>query len=175
MAVESNNDFITLGLQASNTLIVKKGFALSSQEYSILRMVNVDVSYLGSLRTEAMHAPSKSVICTDAPVDNCGQGQLFSPTDLVGAALGTCVLTILGIYAQKHSLDVSGASASVQKEMTATPVRRISRLETTIRIPLPKQNQHREAIERAAPYTHHSFQKSKNRLRSCGENETLEE
>jgi len=130
-------------------LAIKKCFAFFSGGYSILRMVTVEVSYLGDLRTKAIHAPSKSIICTDAPVDNFGRGELFSPTDLVGAALGTCVLTILGIYAQKHSLDVSGASASVEKEMTATPVRRISRLETTIRIPLSEQNEHREAIERA--------------------------
>ena len=112
-------------------------------------MVTVEVSYLGNLRTEAIHSPSKSMIRTDAPLDNFGQGQLFSPTDLVGAALGTCVLTILGIYAQKYSLDVSGASASVEKEMTATPVRRISRLNTKINSPLPGESDHREAIERA--------------------------
>jgi len=112
-------------------------------------MVKVEVVYLGDLRTEAVHGPSRSTIQTDAPLDNCGKGELFSPTDLVGTALGTCVLTILGIYAQKHGLDVSGASASVQKEMTAVPVRRISTLSTEVTIPLPAQTPHREAIERA--------------------------
>lgn len=112
-------------------------------------MVNVEVVYLGGLRTEAVHGPSQSTVQTDAPMDNCGKGELFSPTDLVGTALGTCVLTILGIYAQKHSLDVSGASASVQKEMTAFPVRRISALRTEVQIPLPAQTSHREAIEHA--------------------------
>ena len=112
-------------------------------------MVQVDVAYLGELRTELTHGPSGSTLRTDAPVDNCGRGELFSPTDLVGAALGSCVLTILGIYAQKHALDVSGASASVQKEMTAVPVRRISKLTTEVRIPLPATHPHREAIERA--------------------------
>jgi putative redox protein len=112
-------------------------------------MVKVEVAYLGDLRTEAVHGPSRSTIQTDAPLDNCGKGELFSPTDLVGTALGTCVLTILGIYAQKHGLDVSGATASVQKEMTAVPVRRISTLSTEVTIPLPAQTPHREAIERA--------------------------
>ena len=112
-------------------------------------MVKVEVVYLGDLRTEAVHGPSRSTIQTDAPLDNCGKGELFSPTDLVGTALGTCVLTILGIYAQKHGLDVSGATASVQKEMTAVPVRRIATLSTEVTIPLPAQTPHREAIERA--------------------------
>ncbi|RFC44798.1 MAG: putative redox protein [Verrucomicrobia bacterium] len=112
-------------------------------------MVIVEVVYLGELRTEALHGPSRSVIHTDAPLDNFGKGELFSPTDLVSAALGTCVLTILGIYAQKHGLDVSGASAAVEKEMTAVPVRRIARLTTKLKIPLSPDTPHKEAIERA--------------------------
>jgi putative redox protein len=112
-------------------------------------MVQVDVIYQGDLHTLATHGPSGAKLETDAPVDNCGKGELFSPTDLVGTALGTCVLTILGIYAQKNGLDVRGATARVQKEMTAVPVRRIARLITEMRIPLPADNPHREAIERA--------------------------
>lgn len=112
-------------------------------------MVQVDVIYQGDLHTQATHGPSGATLTTDAPVDNCGKGELFSPTDLVGTALGTCVLTILGIYAQKHGLDVRGATARVEKEMTAVPVRRIARLATELRIPLPADTPHREAIERA--------------------------
>ena len=111
--------------------------------------VQVDVIYLGELHTEATHGPSGSKLVTDAPVDNSGKGELFSPTDLVGTALGTCVLTILGIYAQKHGLEVKGATATVQKDMTAVPVRRIARLTTEMCIPLPSEHPHREAIERA--------------------------
>lgn len=111
--------------------------------------VKVSVTYLGDLRTEATHGPSNSTLVTDAPVDNCGKGELFSPTDLVGTALGTCVLTILGIYAQKNGLEVKGATASVEKEMTAIPVRRIARLVTEMHIPLPADHPHRAAIERA--------------------------
>ncbi|NBV86697.1 MAG: OsmC family peroxiredoxin [Verrucomicrobia bacterium] len=112
-------------------------------------MVEVNVAYLGDLRTEVIHGPSQSRLCTDAPVDNCGKGELFSPTDLVGAALGSCVLTILGIYAQKHHLSVTGATAVVRKEMTAHPVRRIAKLTTELRIPLAAGGPHCEAIERA--------------------------
>ncbi|MEQ1862516.1 MAG: OsmC family protein [Chthoniobacteraceae bacterium] len=111
--------------------------------------VRVDVVYRGELRTEATHGPSGSTLVTDAPLDNCGRGELFSPTDLVGTALGTCVLTILGIYAQKHGLEVRGATATVEKEMTAVPVRRIAKLATEMRIPLPPDHPHREPIERA--------------------------
>jgi uncharacterized OsmC-like protein len=111
--------------------------------------VQINVVYRGELRTEATHGPSRGTLITDAPVDNCGKGEAFSPTDLVGAALGTCVLTIAGIFAEKHGLDVRGATASVQKEMTAVPVRRIARLTTEIHLPLPSDHPHREAIERA--------------------------
>lgn len=112
-------------------------------------MVQVDVIYQGELHTQATHGPSGATLITDAPVDNCGKGELFSPTDLVGTALGTCVLTILGIYAQKNGLEVRGATARVQKEMTAVPVRRIDKLITEMTIPLPADTPHRAAIERA--------------------------
>lgn len=111
--------------------------------------VEVQVIYQGDLHTQATHGPSGATLITDAPVDNWGKGELFSPTDLVGTALGTCVLTILGIYAQKNGLDVRGATARVVKEMTAVPVRRIAKLTTEMRIPLPADTPHREAIERA--------------------------
>lgn len=107
------------------------------------------IEYLGELRTKCTHGPSGSTIETDAPVDNHGKGELFSPTDLVGTALGSCVLTILGIYAQRHGLDVRGASASVEKTMATAPLRRIARLTTDVRIPLPPDSPHRDPIERA--------------------------
>src|SRR5512146_333687 len=91
-------------------------------------MVQVDVSYEGSLRCVARHGPSGATLTTDAPVDNMGRGAAFSPTDLVATALGTCMLTIMGIVAQRHNIDISGATVSVTKEMAALPVRRIGRL-----------------------------------------------
>jgi putative redox protein len=97
--------------------------------------VECDVAYLGELRCEAKHGPSAVRIVTDAPVDNHGRGESFSPTDLVGAALGTCLLTIVGIVAQRHGWNVSGVRAHVAKEMIQQPVRRIGRLAVKITFP----------------------------------------
>ena len=112
--------------------------------------VQIDIVYQGELRCAATHGPSKKQLFTDAPVDNHGKGESFSPTDLVATALGTCMLTIMGIFAQRHSIDLTGTTVSVQKEMTNIPVRRIARLTTEIRVPLPSSHPQREAVERAA-------------------------
>ena len=87
---------------------------------------------------------------TDAPVDNHGKGESFSPTDLVATALGTCMLTVMGIFAQRHALDLTGMSVTVQKEMTATLPRKIARLACEIRMPLEETHPLREALERTA-------------------------
>ena len=112
--------------------------------------VQIDVIYQGGLRCAATHAPSATTIFTDAPVDNHGKGESFSPTDLVATALATCVLTTMAIFAERHQIELSGARVSVTKDMISMPVRRIARLRTTIRIPLPATHPHREALERAA-------------------------
>lgn len=85
------------------------------------------IVYRGALRTEAVHLRSATTLRTDAPVDNRGQGESFSPTDLVAVALGSCILTIMGIKARDRDLDMAGSTVSVLKEMTAAP-RRIGRL-----------------------------------------------
>lgn len=113
-------------------------------------MVHINIEYLGELRCSAMHAPSSQTLITDAPVDNHGKGESFSPTDLLATALGTCMLTIMGIFAQRHEIDLRGTKVSVTKEMIAAPVRRIARLASEIHIPLPASHPHREALERAA-------------------------
>ena len=113
-------------------------------------MVSIDIIYKGELRCEATHGPSQVQFVTDAPVDNHGRGESFSPTDLVATALGTCMLTIMGIFAQRHEIDLRGTRVTVQKEMTAIPPRRIARLTTEIAIPLPPEHPQRAAIERAA-------------------------
>lgn len=100
-------------------------------------MVEVSVKYTGDLHTRAIHGPSGASLETDAPVDNCGKGEEFSPTDLVGTAMATCMLTIMGIFARKKDLDITGATAVVQKEMTPQLPRMISRLSTIITVPLP--------------------------------------
>jgi putative redox protein len=113
-------------------------------------MVQIEINYMGGLRCSATHGPSSCQLLTDAPVDNHGKGESFSPTDLVATALGTCMLTIMGIFAQRHEIALEGTTLSVSKEMTTGPVRKIARLATEIHIPLPKSHPHREALERAA-------------------------
>ena len=112
-------------------------------------MVRIDVEYRGDLRTHAVHAPSATELLTDAPVDNQGRGESFSPTDLVATALGTCMLTIMGIEAERHGWAFEGARASVEKRMQPEP-RRIRRLEVVIRVPLELDEAAREVLERAA-------------------------
>ena len=97
--------------------------------------VEIEVSYLGQLRCEASHGPSGASLTTDAPTDNGGKGASFSPTDLVATALGTCVLTILGLAANRHGLDLTGTTVHVSKEMIADPLRRIRSLRTVVKVP----------------------------------------
>ena len=120
-------------------------------------VVTSDVNYVGGLRCTATHGPSLSRIETDAPVDNEGKGERFSPTDLVGAALGTCILTICGIVAQRADVDLKGATAHVEKRMNASP-RRIGSLVVRITVP-PAAAGLLEKLERAAATcpVHHSL------------------
>lgn len=97
-------------------------------------MPTITVYYQGDLRTEATHGKSQTQLITDAPVDNNGQGRSFSPTDLVATALGTCILTVMGIKARDKDIDMSGATAAVTKTMASNP-RRIERLEVVITMP----------------------------------------
>ena len=100
--------------------------------------VEIDVVYQGELRCVAKHGPSKTELTTDAPVDNHGKGESFSPTDLVATALGSCILTTMGIVAQRHKLDMSGAQVHVVKEMVQQPVRRIGALLVKVTFPADK-------------------------------------
>jgi len=100
--------------------------------------VNVDIVYQGQLRCLANHGPSGGQITTDAPVDNHGRGEAFSPTDLVAAALGSCMVTIMGIVAERGKLDISGTQVHVEKHMIQQPVRRIGELRVRIAIPKEK-------------------------------------
>lgn len=96
--------------------------------------MTAEVIYLGGLRTEARHIASGDTFITDAPTDNQGRGEAFSPTDTVCAALASCMLTIMGIYAQGRQWDISGTKASITKIMAAQP-RRIARIEMHISVP----------------------------------------
>src|SRR5579863_881145 len=88
-------------------------------------MVKMKMIYEGQLHCVLTHEPSGSVIQTDAPKDNMGRGEAFSPTDLVAAALGSCMLTVMGIAAARHNIDLKGTTVDVSKEMITSPVRRI--------------------------------------------------
>ena len=98
-------------------------------------MVEIDVVYEGDLHAEARHGPSGATLTTDAPKDNEGRGESFSPTDLVATALGTCMITIMGIAARRKSLALEGARVRVKKLMTMDPVRRIGKLEVVFDLP----------------------------------------
>jgi putative redox protein len=97
--------------------------------------VTIELAYEGELHCKATHGPSGQQLTTDAPVDNGGKGAFFSPTDLVATALGACLLTIMGIQAQRLGLDLVGTKVRVLKEMTSVPLRRIGALPVTVVIP----------------------------------------
>ena len=114
--------------------------------------VEITGEYLGGLGVRSKHGPSGAEITTDAPVDNGGKGESFSPTDLVATALGSCVLTILGLVAERHEVDLTGAKVHVTKEMVADPARRIGSLRTRVTIPAGRVEdpEMRERLETAA-------------------------
>ena len=113
-------------------------------------MVEITLNYEGGLRCAATHGPSGAELKTDAPVDNHGQGASFSPTDLVATALGACMLTIMGIAAERHGWDLSGSEVKVVKGMVAEPVRRIGELTVEIHVPAELDERARTTLERAA-------------------------
>lgn len=107
---------------------------LNSLQDETTMAVEIHAVYSGSLRVDATHGPSGNTLHTDAPTDNGGNGTSFSPTDLVATALGTCVLTILGLVAERHELDLTGAKVQVTKEMVTQPIRRIGSLRTVVQL-----------------------------------------
>ena len=112
--------------------------------------VRIEVQYEGELHTRARHAPSGAVLETDAPKDNEGKGESFSPTDLLATALGTCMLTVMGILARRKGWDMKGARASVDKNMVADPVRRVGHLVVRFELPAGIPEDARKPLERAA-------------------------
>lgn len=122
-------------------------------------MVQMKIEYEGGLHCSALHEPSGNVISTDAPVDNNGRGQAFSPTDLVSAALGACMCTVMGIVAQRKGIAMEGATVTVRKHMSEDTPRRIARLELDIVMPLPADHPERPMLEAAGKGcpVHHSL------------------
>lgn len=113
-------------------------------------MVEIRVEYQGGLHCEAVHGPSGNVLVTDAPVDNQGRGEAFSPTDLVATAVGTCMATVMGIVARRKGLALEGMKLKVGKAMSAEAPRRIERLEVAIEVPLAADHPDRGLLEAAA-------------------------
>jgi putative redox protein len=113
-------------------------------------MVSIQLEYQGDLHCSAVHGPSGTTVSTDAPKDNQGRGESFSPTDLVATALGSCMLTIMGIMARTLQIDIAGATATVDKEMTSAPPRMIQRLTVKIHVPHAVSEENRQKLERAA-------------------------
>ena len=113
-------------------------------------MVTIQIEYQGDLHCKAVHGPSGTELTTDAPKDNQGRGESFSPTDLVTTALGSCILTVMGILARTLAVDITGTTATVEKEMTASPPRRISSLTVRIHVPHEISPENQTKFERAA-------------------------
>ena len=113
-------------------------------------MVEIKLSYEGDLHCSAIHLPSGNTLVTDAPLDNNGRGQAFSPTDLVAAALGSCMATVIGIVAKRKEIAVEGMTVMVRKFMSDDQPRRIKRLELDLQMPLPASHPDRKLLESAA-------------------------
>ena len=122
-------------------------------------MVEIKLTYEGDLHCSAIHQPSGNILVTDAPLDNNGRGQAFSPTDLVATALGSCMATVIGIVAKRKELTVEGMTVTVRKFMSEDLPRRIKRLELDLDIPLSSSHPDRKLLEGAANGcpVHHSI------------------
>ena len=116
------------------------------------------VTYLGDLRTSSIHLQSGTTIVTDAPLDNNGKGEAFSPTDMVANSLATCMFTVMGIKARELNVDFSNSTAEVTKIMAAEP-RRISEIHITFQMNLEVDEKTRIILERTAMTcpVHHSL------------------
>jgi putative redox protein len=112
-------------------------------------MVPSTLIYKGELHCELTHGPSQSTIETDAPVDNNGRGAKFSPTDLIGAALSSCVVTTMAIVAERDGVNMVGATAYVEKHMNPNP-RRIARLPLVVKMPAGVPVEYRQKLKNAA-------------------------
>jgi putative redox protein len=113
-------------------------------------MTTIACRYEGGLRCQALHEPSATELLTDAPLDNQGRGECFSPTDLVATALATCILTIMGITAERHGWPLEGATARGEKSMTTSGARRIEKLEVWVALPPGLEEPARAALRRSA-------------------------
>lgn len=112
-------------------------------------MATIKTTYVGGLRTEAIHIKSGAKIITDAPLDNHGKGESFSPTDLVCAGLGSCMLTIIGISSNTHGFNIEGTEMEITKTMSADP-RRIAEIRIEFNFPMDYTDKQKKIIEGSA-------------------------
>ena len=132
-------------------LIWATGLAIANLWMSFLSGVtSISSSYSGQLRCSSVHSPSGSILETDAPTDNQGKGERFSPTDLIATALNTCILTIMGIVAERHKWDLKGCTSRVEKVMNSEAPRKIALLEVWIELPAHIDAKARKVLEKAA-------------------------
>lgn len=110
-------------------------------------MATVETTYLGDLRTENTHVQSGTKILTDAPTDNQGKGEAFSPTDLLAVALGTCMLTTIGIKTRKDGINIDGAKCSVTKIMSSAPPRKVAEIQIKMQWPQQYSEPQQKLIE----------------------------
>ncbi len=113
-------------------------------------MVTINSTYDGALRCTSVHASSSQTLITDAPVDNHGKGESFSPTDLVATAVANCMMTVMGIAAERHGIDLKGTTVVIGKEMSSDAPRRIISLRSVMTVPLPADHPQRTLLEAAA-------------------------
>lgn len=113
-------------------------------------MVEMNVNYEGGLRCVAVHKPSGTKLQTDAPVDNMGKGESFSPTDLMATALASCIATTIGIVAQRKGIELTGMRVHVEKHMSTDSPRRIVKLPIKLWLPLPADHPERQLLENTA-------------------------
>ncbi|RYG21965.1 MAG: OsmC family peroxiredoxin [Chitinophagaceae bacterium] len=113
-------------------------------------MATSKITYIGNLSTSAVHLKSGTAIITDAPVDNQGKGEAFSPTDLLATSLGNCMLTIVGIAARTHGFSIDGTTAEITKIMGENP-RRVTEIVVDLQFPANNYSEkEKEIIERSA-------------------------
>jgi len=113
-------------------------------------MATIQTEYKGELRTEAIHIGSGSKILTDAPLDNKGKGEAFSPTDLLSASLGSCMLTIMGMAAEEHKINMDGVTMEITKIMEKNP-RRVGEIKIDFNFPFKSYSEKEKLIlEKAA-------------------------
>lgn len=112
-------------------------------------MATIKTTYLGGLRTEATHLQSGTKILTDAPVDNKGKGEAFSPTDLLAEALAGCILTTMAIAADVHGIDMDNTTAEVTKVMAPNP-RRVAEVVVNLKFPKSYTDKEKTILEKAA-------------------------